>query len=428
MISRYQAPEMAELFSDRTRLSHWLEVELLVVAGWAQLGKIPTAIAVSMRASAPEVDEDFEREVSLREAEVRHDVAAFVDVAASRFGEHGRWIHYGITSSDIVDTAMSVILRKALAHVIAEAQGLYDSLAEQAREHRDSILVGRTHGVHAEPITFGFKIALLALQLGRTIHRLEQAQERVSVGTVSGAVGTFAHVDPEVEAYVCTELGLERLPASQSLPRDGRADLVFALAAAVSAVEAIALQVRLGHQTEVGELMEGFGRSQKGSSAMPHKSNPVTAEQLCGLARIVRAQVAPSLENMALWHERDLSHSSVDRVILEEAVTLTHYCLRTARQLVSDWIVDTDRMAQNLAGSGDLLGSEALLLALVDAGYSRDDGYRTVQELVSSARSEGSTLMDQAVRLDLGLSASALRSALDPDRLLLRCSEAIDAL
>ena len=428
MISRYTTPEMAELFSDRVRLTWWLEVELLVVEGWARVGRVPADVAAGIRAKAPVVDEDFEREVARREAEVRHDVAAFVDVVAARIGEDARWFHYGITSSDVVDTAMSVILAEAASQVTSEAQGLYDRLADEARRHRETVMAGRTHGVHAQPITFGSKIALLALQLRRAIRRLEQARTAVSVGTISGAVGTFAHVAPRVEAYVCNELGLERQPATQVLARDGRAELVFAFAAIVTAVEAVALQVRLGHQTEVSELMEGFGCSQKGSSAMPHKSNPATAEQLCGLARLVRAQVAPSLENVALWHERDLTHSSVDRVILPDAATIAHYCLRAAGRLVSDWVVDAERMASNLDGSGDHICSEALLHILVNDGWSRDDAYRKVQECVSRANAEGGTLLQQALQLDLSLCESELRDELDPRRALQHVSEVIDAL
>lgn len=428
VISRYTTPEMAELFSDRERLRCWLEVELLVVEGWARLGRVPADAAVGIRANAPVIDGDFEREVAQREAEVRHDVAAFVDVVAARVGEHAGWLHYGITSSDVVDTAMSVVLVDATSQVILEAEKLYVSLVDEARQHRATVMVGRTHGVHAQPITFGSKIALHALQLRRAIRRLELAKESVSVGTISGAVGTFAHVAPEVEVYVCERLGLRRQAASQVLARDGRADLVYAFAAIVTAVEAIALQVRLGHQTEVGELMEGFGGNQKGSSAMPHKSNPATAEKLCGLARVLRTQVVPSLENMALWHERDLTHSSVDRVILPDAATLAHYCLRTAGQLVSDWVVDADRMASNLASSRDLICSEALLHVLVNDGWSRDEAYRTVQESVRRAHAGGGTLVQQALQLDLSLSESELRDTLDPCRILQSASQVIDAL
>ena len=428
VISRYTTPEMADLFSNRMRLRWWLEVELLVVEGWARIGRVPTDDAVGIRAAAPAIDEDFERDVAEREAKVRHDVAAFVDVVAARVGEQARWLHYGITSSDVVDTAMSVVLVKATSLVIHEANQLFDRLAAEARKHRATIMAGRTHGVHAQPITFGSKLALLALQLRRAIRRLELAKKAVSVGTISGAVGTFAQVAPEVEAYVCERLGLKRQPASQVLARDGRADLVYAFAATVTAVEAIALQVRLGHQTEVGELMEGFGHSQKGSSAMPHKSNPATAEKLCGLARLIRTQLVPSLENIVLWHERDLSHSSVDRVILPDSATVAHYCLRTASQLVSDWVVNTARMASNLGSSQDLICSEALLHVLVNEGWSRDEAYRTVQAAVSRARAQGGTLFQQALMLDLSLSESELRDALDPRRALLHVLEVVNTL
>ena len=428
MIPRYTTPEMAELFSDRTRLRCWLEVEMLVVEGWARLGKIPTGIAEDMRSAVPVIDESFEREVTEREAEFHHDVVAFVDIVSARIGEKARWLHYGITSSDVVDTAMSVILAEAASLVILEAEDLYDRLAGEARQHRATIMAGRTHGVHAQPISLGWKIALLAMQLRRAICRLEWAKRAVSVGTISGAVGTFAHVDPTVETHVCDQLGLERQPASQALARDGRADLVYAFAAVVTAVEAIALQVRLGHQTEVEELMEGFGRDQKGSSAMPHKSNPVTAEKLCGLARLVRVQVVAALDNVALWHERDLTHSSVDRVILPDAATVAHYCLRTASQLVSEWTLDTNRMASNLANSGDLVSSEALLHILVNDGWSRNDAYRMVQDSVKRVRAEGGTLVQQAIQLGTSLSESELRKQLDPNRVLGRASEVIDAL
>ena len=419
---------MVSLFSSRTRLGRWLEVELLVVEAWARDGRISHQIADEIRANAPTIDEQFEREVSSREAEVRHDIAAFVDIVAARIGYQARWIHFGITSSDVVDTAMSTILRDAVSIITNEAEELYSSLVNQARAHRETMMIGRTHGVHAQPIYFAHKIALHARQLRRAIDRLELAKAAVSVGSISGVVGTFSHVRTHVEEYVCDQLGLTPQSASQVVARDGRAEFVFALAAIVSVIEAIALQVRLGHQTEVGEIMEGVSSQQKGSSAMPHKANPVAAEQLCGLARLSRSLVSPALENIALWHERDLSHSSVDRVILPDSAMIAHYCIRTARQLVDNWFVDENRMSANLDSSGDLISSEALLLLLVAKGWQRDEAYREVQRCLEHARKANVSLFQQASLLDLELPDSELRHLLDPRQALQRASLDIDDL
>ena len=381
MIPRYALPEMASLFTDEARLERWLEVELLAVEGQAEVGVVPAEAAAAVRARAPKVTPDLVAQVHERERVTDHDVAAFVDVVQGAIGApEGSWVHYGLTSSDVVDTALCATLVRA-ADLLVDASGaLVGVLKGLALEYMDAPMAGRTHGMHAEPTTFGAKLALWCLQADRDRARLVAARRAVSVGKLSGAVGTYSNIDPAVEAYVCRALGLTPVPATQVIARDRHAELLWACATAGATVEMIATEIRHLARTEVGEVEEAFGAGQKGSSAMPHKRNPVLSERLSGLARVLRGYLGAGLEDVALWHERDISHSSVERVVLPDACGLTYYVLRKAASLVQNLVVHTDRMRYNVVdGSFGLVFSQPVLLALVESGMTRDAAYRVVQ-------------------------------------------------
>ena len=404
MIARYELPEMASIFADTARFQRWLEIELLATEAWAALGVVPAADAAACRAAAIVVDADFVAAVDERERVTDHDVAAFVDVVQQRIGEPGRWIHYGLTSSDVVDTALCWSLRDAADLLIAASSDLIAGLKRTALEHRDTVTVGRTHGVHAEPTTFGVKVALWCLQADRDRARLRAARDGIAVAKLSGAVGTYSNIDPAVEAYVAGALGLTPVPATQVVARDRHAEYLWVCASVGATVEQIALELRHLQRTEVRETEEGFRGGQKGSSAMPHKRNPITAERLCGLARILRGNLQAGIEDVALWHERDISHSSVERVILPDSSLLAYYVLRKAASLVADLRVDADRMLANLWSSHGLVFSQPVLLALVAAGMERDDAYRIVQELAGRAWDDGvplRSLLDKDERVPL---------------------------
>ena len=328
--------------------------------------------------------------VAERELATEHDVAAFVDVLAESAGPAGRWIHYGLTSSDVLDTALALQLRAAGEIILAGARELVAALAERAREHAGTLCVGRTHGVHAEPTTFGVKLAGFAFEAHRNAVRLQRAFDQVAVGAVSGAVGTYAATSPRFEAGVLARLGLEREPAStQVVPRDRHAELLAAIALAGAGLERLATEVRHLQRTEVRELQEPFRAGQKGSSAMPHKRNPIKSEQISGLARVLRGNAQAALEDVALWHERDISHSSVERIILPDSTILLDYLQHRAVELVRGMVVDAERMRENLELTNGALFSQRVLLALVAAGMARDDAYRLVQELSQRAWTEG---------------------------------------
>jgi adenylosuccinate lyase len=377
MIPRYSRPEMAELFTDEARLASWLEVEILACEGWASIGIVPAADAALIRERAAFTVEA----VHERERVTDHDVAAFVDVVQASVGEPaGGWVHYGLTSTDVVDTAQATILVRALDRLERAAAALEVALIGRAREHRDTAMVGRTHGIHAEPTTFGTKLALWALQVRRDRERIARARRVIAVGKLSGAVGTYSNIDPRVEEYVCAHLGLEPVPATQVIARDRHAEVLYACAAVGTTCETIGLEVRHLQRTEVGEVEEPFRTGeQKGSSAMPHKRNPIKSEQLCGLARVLRANLQAGLEDVALWHERDISHSSVERIVLPDSLTLAHYVLTSATRIVDGLRVHAARMLENLDASHGLVFSQPVLLALVGAGLSRDEAYRIVQ-------------------------------------------------
>jgi adenylosuccinate lyase len=368
---------MAAVWSEEGKLARWLEVELAATDAWAELGVVPAeaARALRERAAAPAPERVAELEATLH-----HDTAAFVDAVAERLGEEARWFHYGLTSSDVVDTALSLQIQAAGRFVVEGLGRALAAVAARAEEHRLTICMGRTHGVHAEPTTFGLKLAGWAFELDRARERTARALEGLRVGKLSGAVGTYAATDPELERLACERLGLEPAPTStQILQRDRHAELLAALAVAAGSLDAFALEIRHLARTEVREVQEPFGRGQKGSSAMPHKRNPVVAERICGLARVVRANALVGFENQPLWHERDISHSSAERVAIPDSFLALDYMLDRFVWLVEGLVVFPERMEENLWSSHGLFFSQRLLLALVEAGLPRDDAYRLVQ-------------------------------------------------
>ncbi len=390
MIPRYAPRAMADLFSDEARFAMWLEVELLATEAWAEVGVVPADAAAVCRAKAPTIDGAFVDAVADRERVTDHDVAAFVDVVQAAIGQpDGSWIHYGLTSSDVVDTALCATLTRAADLLIEASSALVSSLRARALESIDVPVVGRTHGMHAEPTTFGAKFARWALQAGRDLERLRTARQRVAVGKLSGAVGTYSNIDPRVEEHVCAALGLVPTPATQVVPRDRHAEYLWACASVGATIELIATEVRLMARSEVGEAEEPFKPGQKGSSAMPHKRNPVLSERLCGLARVLRGYLSAGLEDVALWHERDISHSSVERVVLPDASMLALYMLQSATGLVDGLVIHPERALATLTeGSQGLVFSQSVLLALVSGGLSRDAAYRIVQRDARAAWEE----------------------------------------
>jgi adenylosuccinate lyase len=422
---------MAALFSDEARLARWLEVELLAVEGLAEVGVVPSADAKEVRRRAPVVDAGLVAEVAERERVTDHDVAAFVDVVQAHIGQpEGSWVHYGLTSSDVVDTAQCATLAAACDLLLEAADGLVAALVTRARELIDVPVTGRTHGMAAEPTTFGTKFALWALQADRDRQRLRSARARVAVGKLSGAVGTYSNIDPAVEAYVCGALGLQPVPATQVIARDRHAEYLTTCASVGATVELMATEVRHLARTEVGEAAEPFADGQKGSSAMPHKRNPILAERLCGLARVLRGYAVAGLEDVALWHERDISHSSVERVVLPDASMLTLYVQRKATGLAAGLVVNAERALSNLTeGTRGLVFSQSVLLALVASGLARDDAYRIVQRDAAVAAEEGRHLREVlAADPAVTLGDDELDAAFDLERALRHRGRFLDAL
>jgi adenylosuccinate lyase len=368
---------MARIWSDEGKLRTWLDVELAATAAWAELGVVPREAAEALLArAAPPAPE----RVAELEATLHHDTAAFVDAVSEELGDEGRWFHYGLTSSDVVDTALALQIREAGALVLDGVDRALAAVVARAEQHRSTLQMGRTHGVHAEPTTFGLKLAGWAFELDRNRRRLVRALEGMRVGKLSGAVGTYAATDPDLERIACERLGLEPAPSStQILQRDRHAELLGALAIVASSLDKFALEIRHLARTEVAEVQEPFGRGQKGSSAMPHKRNPVVAERICGLARVVRGAALVGLENVALWHERDISHSSAERVVVPDAFLAVDYMLDRFTWLADGLVVREERMRRNLEASHYLFFSQRVLLALVEAGLARNDAYRLVQ-------------------------------------------------
>jgi adenylosuccinate lyase len=377
---------MSAVWSDQTKLSIWLRIEVLACEAWAELARIPQIdLELIQRRARFSIDRVLEIERT-----TQHDVAAFVQNVAENVGDAGRWIHFGMTSSDLLDTGLALQLRESADILLDKLERLLAVVRAMAFDHRDTVMIGRTHGVHAEPTTFGHKLALWAFELDRDRARLRRAREAISVGKISGVVGTYSKVDPRVEEYVCGRLGLRPAEASsQILQRDRHAEFMSALALAASSLDKFALEIRHLARTEVREVEEAFGAGQKGSSAMPHKRNPVLCERVCGLARVVRGNLQAALENVALWHERDISHSSAERVILPDSTLALDYILHIFTGVMEGLRVFPERMRQNLDAGGGLAFSQGVLLALIDKGMSREDAYRVVQTSASAAWDEG---------------------------------------
>ncbi|GAC1377246.1 MAG: adenylosuccinate lyase [Acidimicrobiales bacterium] len=421
---------MASLFTDEARFATWLEVEILATEGWCALGVVPAEDARAIRERAPIVDAAMVQAIEDREAITDHDVAAFVDVVQERIGPPaGKWVHYGLTSSDVVDTAWCAVLTRAADVLLDALTELIETLRTRALEFATTPTVGRTHGIHAEPTTFGSKLALWCLQADRDRTRLLAARAAIAVGKLSGAVGTYSNIDPSVEASVCAALGLTPVPATQVVARDRHAEYLYACASIGATLELIATEVRHLQRTEVGEASEAFAKGQKGSSAMPHKRNPIKSEGLSGQARVLRGYLSAGLEDIALWHERDISHSSVERIILPDASILTHYMLVRARRLIEGLVVDRDRMRENFDLSFGLVFSQPVLLALVAGGLTRDDAYRIVQRDAMRAWEERRPFRAiLEADPEVVLSPSQLDDAFDFARALRHAHRTIDAL
>jgi adenylosuccinate lyase len=404
VIARYSRPAMTAVWSDAGKLRRWLDVELAALEAWAEIGVVPSEAAreIVERAVVPTPER-----VAELEAQLHHDTAAFVDAVAEQFGPVGRWFHYGLTSSDVVDTALALQIQDAGRLILEGVERALAAVVARAEEHRATLCMGRTHGVHAEPTTFGLKLAVWAFELDRARQRLTAALEGLRVGKLSGAVGQYAAIDPEVERLACERLGLEPSPAStQILQRDRHAELLAALAITAGSLDKFALEIRHLARTEVREVEEPFAKGQKGSSAMPHKRNPVVAERICGLARVVRAAAVTGFENQALWHERDISHSSAERVAIPDAFLALDYMLDKFAWLVEGLVVRPERMRRNLDSSHGLYFSQRLLLALVESGLERDEAYRLVQRHAMLAWEEEQDFRelvrrDPEVRVDL---------------------------
>jgi adenylosuccinate lyase len=376
MIQRYTNPEMGAIWSDQRRYETWLEVELAAADAMAEAGLIPREAAAEMRAKGAF---DIAR-IEEIEAVTQHDVIAFTTAVAEKVGPAARYLHFGLTSSDVIDTAQALQMREACGLIVKNISALMEAVRERADQHRATPMIGRTHGVHAEPMTFGLKLALWYAELRRNLDRVLRARDVVSVGKISGAVGTFAHLDPSIEASVCERLGLEAAPvSSQVIQRDRHAELVSALAITAASLEKFALEIRGLQKTEIGEVEEPFGKGQKGSSAMPHKRNPIGCEQIVGLARLIRANAMAAFENVALWHERDISHSSVERVILPDSFIALDHMLRRFTRIVRGMVVYPERMLENLGRSRGVVFSGTLLLEFAKHGVSREKAYELVQ-------------------------------------------------
>ena len=382
MIERYTLPEMGEIWTDNYKLKTWLQVEIAVCEAQAELGYIPSSAVEEIKAKA---DFDPQRVLEI-EAEVRHDVIAFLTNVNEYVGDAGRYIHLGLTSSDVLDTGIALQLVVSLNLILERLEELIQAIRYQAQQHRYTVMVGRSHGIHAEPITFGFKLAGWLAEVLRNRDRLVRLRKEIAVGKISGAVGTYANVDPQIEAIACQKLGLEPDCAStQVISRDRHADYVQQLALLTASIERFAVEIRNLQRTDVLEVEEFFSKKQKGSSAMPHKRNPIRSERLTGMARIVRGNAVAALENVALWHERDISHSSVERVILPDSCILTHFMLKEITGLVKNLLVYPENMKRNMNVYGGVIFSQRVLLTLVEKGMNREEAYRVVQECAHTA-------------------------------------------
>jgi adenylosuccinate lyase len=419
---------MAAVWSDEARLGHWLEIEVLAVEAWAELGRVPPEEAATVRERASFTVE----RVAELERITRHDVAAFVQAVGESVGPAGRWIHFGMTSSDVLDTGLAMQLRASTDVLLADLERLLGAVRRRALEFRDTVCMGRSHGVHAEPTSFGHKLAVFAFQLDRDRARLRRARDVVSVGAISAVVGSYASVDPQVEQLVCERLGLAPAEAStQVIQRDRHAEFVAALAVCASTLDALATEIRHLARTEVREVQEPFAEGQKGSSAMPHKRNPVVSERVSGLARVIRGHAVTSFENVALWHERDISHSSAERIVFPDATGLLAFMLRDMTWVIDGLVVFPERMRELVDSRGGIAFSQTVLLALVEAGMARDDAYRIVQRAAAAAWDEGASFHDEIAKdpeVIARLDAAAVDALFDPQRFLVNLGPLFDRL
>ena len=430
MISRYSSPEVDALYSESAKMARWTEIEIAVAEEMAREGIVPAADAAACRANAPTIDEAFVARVEEREAVTNHDVAAFVDTLQGAVGAPaGAWLHYGLTSTDVVDTGLCWALRDSADLVIGQQTELLRTLVSLSRAHAGTVMIGRTHGIHAEPTTFGAKVALWALQVERDRRRMRAARDAVAVCKLSGAVGTYSNIPPAVEERVASRLGLVPVPATQVVARDRHAEYLWACASAGTTLESIAVELRHLQRTEVGEVREGFRKGQKGSSAMPHKRNPISAETISGLSRVLRGNLQVGLQDVPLWHERDISHSSAERIVLPDSTALVFYMTKRMNGLLSNLEVDTDRMRTNLDSLHGVVYSQSVLLAMVDSGMLRDDAYRIVQAAALKSIESAVPFRDVlAADPQVTLPAGALDGAFDARRVLQHASRGIAAL
>ena len=415
VIERYTLPEMGDLWSEAYKLKTWLDVEIAVCEAQAELGYIPAAAVEEIKAKA---NFDPQRVLEI-EAEVRHDVIAFLTNVNEYVGDAGRYIHLGLTSSDVLDTALSLQLVASLDLLLKRLEDVIEAIRKKASAHRNTVMIGRSHGVHAEPITFGFKLAGWLAEVLRHQERLQVLKKTIAVGKISGAVGTYANVEPRIEAIACAKLGLKPDTAStQVISRDLHADFVQQLALLAASIERFAVEIRNLQKTDVLEVEEFFSKGQKGSSAMPHKRNPIRSERLTGMARLVRSHAGAALENVALWHERDISHSSVERVILPDACILTHFMLHEITNLVNNLLVYPENMARNLNCYGGVVFSQRVLLTLIDKGLNREEAYSIVQESAHAAwnKPEGNfrDLISTNPRVTQNLLPTEIEACFDP--------------
>lgn len=414
MIDRYSRPEMANLWTLEQRYYWWLQVEILACEAWSKLGVIPAEDARAIRENARF---DVDRVLDI-EQETRHDVVAFTRAVSESLGDERKWVHYGLTSTDVVDTALSAQLQAAIKIIRGGIQTLLETMKNLAAAHKNTLMMGRTHGVHAEPTTFGLKVALWYTEMLRNLERFDAASERMRYGKISGAVGTYANVDPAVEEYVCRELGLKAAPIStQTLQRDRHAEFMFSLALMGTTLDKVATEIRGLQKSEIREVEEPFYKGQKGSSAMPHKRNPVACEQISGLARVLRGYVVPALEDVPLWHERDISHSSVERVIIPDATMLVDYLLNRMNRILKDLSVFPENMKRNMDRTYGLTFSQRVLTTLIDKGVARETAYDTVQPCAMKAWEEGKPFLDivrQAPLVQEKLTEEELLACFDP--------------
>jgi adenylosuccinate lyase len=429
VIKRYSTTDIDPLFSEVGKMSRWLEIELAVTDALAATGVVPKDAAIACRANAPVIDEAFVARVEAREAITNHDVAAFVDVLQESIGAPaGSWIHYGLTSTDVVDTGLCWALRDSADIIVSALDELVATLRGVAQLHRDTPMIGRTHGVHAEPTTFGAKVSLWGLQLLRDRERMLRARAAVAVCKLSGAVGTYSNIEPEVEAKVGAHLSLTPVPATQVVARDRHAEYLYACASIGTTLESIAVELRHLQRTEVNEVREGFTAGQKGSSAMPHKRNPISAETISGLSRVLRANAQVGLQDVPLWHERDISHSSAERVVLPDSSSLACYLVRRMNRLVANLEIDTKQMEKNLHSLQGVVFSQSILLALVESGFTRDDAYRIVQTAAAQALETATPLREVlANNSAVTLTDAQLTNAFDVSRVLRHAGRTVDA-